>query len=150
MARRAATAAAVLIVAGLALALSACTPTAPIPTPSPAALIGSWHHGSATLDIEAGGTFEAENIPEGVIAQSPVAAGAAPAGPAKTVSGTWSVGSGGTDAGGAPGVQLEFEHPKKIGFNYGLTLIVSATSPAQLYVFLGRPDTGYRYNFTKK
>ncbi|MDQ1552260.1 MAG: hypothetical protein QOD50_1682, partial [Actinomycetota bacterium] len=51
---------------------------------------------------------------------------------------------------GAPGVQLDFVSPKKIGYNYGLTLVVAATSPVQLYVTLGRPDSNVRYTFTRE
>ncbi|MEJ1230162.1 MAG: hypothetical protein WDM88_05370 [Galbitalea sp.] len=89
-------------------------------------------------------------MPLGVIEQAGVALGAAPAGPDESFTGTWSIGSGGTDAGGAPGVQLEFGHPRKIGFDYGLTLIVSAGPPLQLYVNLGHPEARDRYTFTRR
>jgi hypothetical protein len=133
-----------------ALSLSACESTAPIPTPAPSQIVGTWHHGSDSVTINADGTFGIEGMPRGVVAQAPVASGASPAGPAETISGTWSIGSGGTDVGGAPGVQLDFVHPQKVGFNYGLTLIVADSSPLQLYVTLGRPDSDIRYIFTKK
>ncbi|MEJ1230418.1 MAG: hypothetical protein WDM88_07005 [Galbitalea sp.] len=135
---------------GGCVALAGCASTAIIPTPSPAAIIGTWRHGSDTLTIDADGTFSLRNIPKSVIEQAPVARGAQPGGPSESVTGTWSIGSGGTDAGGAPGVQLDFVHPRKVGFDYGLTLIVAGTSPERLYVNLGRPDTGDRYNFTRR
>jgi hypothetical protein len=141
----------VFVLLASSLALSACTSSsAPIPTPSSAQVIGTWHHGDDVLSINADGTFSAAGMPRGVIDQTPVASGAAPHGPAESVSGTWSIGSGGTDVGGAPGVQLDFVSPKKIGYNYGLTLVVAATTPLQLYVTLGRPDSNIRYTFTRQ
>ena len=137
--------AAVAIVA--ALSLAGCEPTAPIPTPSPSAVIGTWRHGSDILRINADGTFSINHMPLGVVEQSPVAAGAAPAGPPESATGTWAIGSGGTDAAGAPGVQLDFTNPRRVGPDYGLTLIVSDDDPMQLYVFLGRSDSDIRYNF---
>lgn len=131
-------------------ALAGCAPTRPIPTPAPGQVVGTWRHGSDVLQINADGTFAVEGMPAGVINQSPVASGAEPSGPAETVSGTWSIGSGGTDVGGAPGVQLDFVSPKKIGYNYGLTLVVADTDPLQLYVTLGRPDSDVRYSFTRQ
>ena len=139
---------AVLVVA-LALSLAGCESTAPIPTPSPSDIVGTWHHGADTLSFDSDGTFTLHAVPLGVVEQNP-ASGDGPSGPAESVEGTWSVGSGGTDAGGAPGVQLEFVHPRKVGFDYGLTLIVSDDYPFQLYVFLGRPDSNIRYSFTRK
>lgn len=133
------------------LMLSACTSSStPIPTPSAAQVVGTWHHGDDVLRINADGTFAAAGMPRGVIDQTPIASGAAPHGPTESVSGTWSIGSGGTDVGGAPGVQLDFVSPKKIGYNYGLTLVVAATNPLQLYVTLGRPDSNVRYTFSRQ
>jgi hypothetical protein len=141
----------VVVLLASCLTLSACaSTTVPIPTPSPAQVVGTWHHGDDVLTINADGTFAAAGMPLGVIDQTPVASGAAPHGPAESLSGTWSIGSGGTDVGGAPGVQLDFISPKKIGYNYGLTLVVAATSPLQLYVTLGRPDSNVRYTFTRQ
>jgi hypothetical protein len=139
----------VAILLAAALALAGCAPTAPIATPSPAQVVGTWHHGSDVITFDADGTFTISGMPLGVIAQNPVASGDAPKGPDKSVSGTWIVGSGGTDAGGAPGVQLSFKNPKRIGFFYGLTLIVSYDLPPRLYLFLGRSDSDIRYYFTK-
>jgi hypothetical protein len=134
-----------------ALSLSACaSSTAPIPTPAASQVIGTWHHGGDTIRFNADGTFTAAGMPRGVIDQTPVASGAAPHGPTESVSGTWSIGSGGADVGGAPGVQLDFLSPKKIGYNFGLTLVVAAESPLQLYVTLGRPDSNVRYTFTRQ
>lgn len=133
----------------LALSLAACEPTEPIPTPSPAAIVGTWRHGSDILTFDADGTFGLSGIPTGVVEQKPVHLGGTPAGPDVSVTGTWTVGSGGTDAGGAPGVQLDFVTPRKVGFDYGLTLIVSTDYPFKLYVFLGRPDSNIRYTFTR-
>jgi hypothetical protein len=138
-----------LLVAG-ALALAGCTSNLPIPTPSPSQMVGTWHHGSDIVELYADGTFQASGMPKGVIEQASVPAGASPAGPDEKVSGTWAVGSGGTDVGGAPGIQLDFQSPAKIGLNSGLTLIVADGGPTQLYVTLGRPDSGIRYVFTKK
>ena len=141
---------AIVLMAALALGLAGCEPTNPIATPSPADIVGTWHHGDDTLTFDSAGTFTLTDVPLGVVEQSPVALGGSPAGPEESVTGTWTIGSGGTDAGGAPGVQLEFVKPKKVGFDYGLTLIVSHDYPAKLYVFLGRPDSNIRYNFTKQ
>jgi hypothetical protein len=146
--RRAALVAAVVAVA--ALGLTGCSPTAPIPTPSASAVIGTWHHGSDVVVFNPDKTFTFAGMPKGVIEQASVATGASPAGPAEHATGNWSIGSGGTDVGGAPGVQLDFVSPKKIGYNYGLTLVVAGGTPMQLYVTLGRPDSGIRYVFTKK
>ena len=146
--RRALVAGAILVAA---LGLAGCTPTAPIPTPSPSQLVGTWHHGSDVITFGADGTFAISGMPVGVIEQAPVTDGADPKGPDESISGTWHVGSGGTDAGGAPGVQLDFVTPKKVEFYYGLTLIVSSDLPQpDLYVFLGRPDSNIRYTFTKQ
>jgi hypothetical protein len=139
---------AVLVVVAC-LSLSACATAAPIPTPSSTQIVGTWKHGGARIEFDADGTFLASGIPKGVIEQSEVALGAQPAGPPEDVVGTWSIGSGGTDAGGAPGVQLVFVSPKKVGFDYGVTLVVSSDLPPQLYVNLGHPDAGNRYSFTK-
>jgi hypothetical protein len=139
---------ALLIAASLSLA--GCESNTPIPTPSPSDVIGAWHHGSDIVTLNADGTFGVSGMPKGVIAQASVPTGGSPAGPAESVTGTWSIGSGGTDVGGAPGIQLDFESPKKIGYNYGLTLVVADGSPMQLYVTLGRPDSGIRYTFSKK
>jgi hypothetical protein len=138
---------AVLIAATLSLA--ACSPTLPIPTPSPSDVVGSWSHGGDTVTLNTDGTFAISGMPKGVIEQAPVADGAAPAGPAESVTGTWSIGSGGTDVGGAPGVRLVFLRPKKIGYNSGLTLVVASNRPLELYVTLGRPDSNVRYNFSR-
>ena len=138
------------VLALAALGLAGCTPNLPIPTPSPSAIVGTWHHGSDVIILSPDGTFTASGLPRGVIDQTPVARGAEPAGPVEAVSGNWSIGSGGTDVGGAPGVQLDFVNPKKIGYNYGLTLVVAGTRPLQLYVTLGRPDSDVRYTFTRQ
>jgi hypothetical protein len=140
---------AVLVIA-LALSLAGCEPTTAIPTPSPHDVVGTWHHGSDTLVFDSDGTFTLHDVPLGVVEQNPVPLGGGPSGPPESVEGTWTVGSGGTDAGGAPGVQLEFVQPHKVGFDYGLTLIVSDDYPFQLYVFLGRPDSNIRYSFTRR
>jgi hypothetical protein len=140
---------AVVLLVAATLSLSACQSNAPIPTPSPPQVIGSWHHGSDVITIDADGSFAIAGMPKGVIDQTAVPSGAEPAGPPESVTGTWAIGSGGTDVGGAPGVQLTFGHPQKIGYSYGLTLIVSDASPLQLYVTLGRPDSGVRYTFSK-
>lgn len=141
------------ITAGLliatALTLAGCTSNLPIPTPSPTQVVGIWSHGSDVVEIDADGTFQISGMPKGVIEQAAVARGAAPGGQAEKVEGTWSIGSGGTDVGGAPGVHLAFQSPAKIGYNTGLTLIVADGSPLQLYVTLGRPDSGIRYTFTR-
>jgi hypothetical protein len=133
-----------------ALALAGCASNTPIATPAPDQVVGTWQHGSDTVTLRPDGTFGISGMPKGVIEQAPVASGASPAGPSEKASGTWSVGSGGTDVGGAPGIQLDFRHPQKIGFNSGLTLIVADSDPMQLYVTLGRPDSNVRYTFTKK
>lgn len=146
MIRRAAVA--VLVVAAC-LSLSACEESAPIATPSSSQVVGTWKHGSAEIEFDPDGTFLASGIPKGVIEQSEVALGSKPAGPAESVAGKWSIGTGGTDAGGAPGVQLDFVSPKKIGFDFGLTMIVSSDLPPQLYVLLGHPEANDRYSFTK-
>jgi hypothetical protein len=139
-----------VVVLVLALSLASCEPTAAIPTPAPADVVGTWHHGADTLRFDSDGTFTLNGIPRGVVEQNPVPLGGGPSGPAESVKGTWSIGSGGTDAGGAPGVQLDFVQPRKIGFDYGLTLIVSDDYPFKLYVFLGRPDSDIRYSFTRR
>jgi hypothetical protein len=133
-----------------ALALAGCTSNLPIPTPSPSQIVGTWHHGSDIVTIDPDGTFGISGMPRGVIEQASVASGASPAGPVEKAEGTWTIGSGGTDVGGAPGIQLNFESPTRIGFNTGLTLIVADGSPLQLYVTLGRPDSGIRYVFTRE
>jgi hypothetical protein len=138
------------VVLALALGVAGCQPVVTIPTPSPSDVVGTWHHGADTLRFDADGTFTVNGIPLGVVEQKPVALGGVPSGPAESASGTWTIGSGGTDAGGAPGVQLDFVSPRKIGFDYGLTLIVSDDLPFQLYVLLGRPDSGIRYSFTRR
>ena len=134
----------------IAFSLAGCTSNLPIPTPSPSAVIGTWEHGSDVIILNPDGTFTASGLPRGVIDQTPVASGAEPAGPSEKVSGTWSIGSGGTDVGGAPGVQLAFVNPKKVGYNHGLTLVVDGSTPLQLFVTLGRPDSGVRYSFTRQ
>jgi hypothetical protein len=133
-----------------ALGLVGCSPTTPIPTPSPTEIVGTWTHGGDIVQIDSDGTFQISGMPKGVIEQAAVPLGGTPAGPAEKVSGTWSIGSGGTDVGGAPGVRLAFESPARIGYNTGLTLIVADGSPMKLYVTLGRPDSGVRYNFSRK
>jgi hypothetical protein len=138
------------LLAVAALALAGCTSNLPIPTPSPSQVVGTWHHGSDIVELYADGTFQASGLPKGVIEQASVPRGGSPSGPDEKVSGTWALGSGGTDVGGAPGIQLGFQSPAKIGFNSGLTLIVADGDPLQLYVTLGRPDSGIRYVFTKK
>ena len=146
---RRAVAAAVALAA--ALALAGCSPTAPIPTPSPSQVVGTWRHGSDVITFDADGTFTISGMPVGVIEQAPVKGDAEPKGPDESITGTWHTGTGGTDAGGAPGVQLDFVKPAKVEFYYGLTLIVSADLPQpKLYVFLGRPDSNIRYYFTKQ
>jgi hypothetical protein len=145
--RRAAVA--VLVVAAC-LSLAACATGTPIATPSASQVVGTWKHGSAEIEFDPDGTFLASDIPKGVVEQSSVALGSTPAGPPESVAGKWSIGTGGTDAGGAPGVQLDFVSPQKIGFDYGLTLIVSSDLPPQLYVLLGHPDANDRYSFTKQ
>ena len=133
------------------VALAGCSPTAPIPTPSPSQIVGTWHHGSDVVTFDADGTFTISGMPVGVIEQAPVPDGGSPKGPLESISGTWHVGTGGTDAGGAPGVQLDFQKPAKVEFYYGLTLIVSADLPnPNLYVFLGRSDSNIRYTFTRQ
>jgi hypothetical protein len=144
------TGAGVVVLLAIAVTLSACTPNLPIPTPSPAQIVGTWHHGGDVLTIDADGTFAIAGMPKGVIDQTPVARGAEPTGPAEDISGTWSIGSGGTDVGGAPGVQLDFVSPKKVGYNYGLTLVVAGSTPQELFVTLGRPDSNVRYSFTRQ
>lgn len=137
-------------VVALAATLAGCEPTTPIATPSPSVVVGVWHHGSDILRINADGSFSLNDTPLGVIEQAPAKASGSPSGPAESVTGTWAIGSGGTDAGGAPGVQLTFVSPRKVGQNYGLTLIVSDDIPPQLYVFLGRSDSNIRYTFTRR
>lgn len=139
----------VAVVVALAASLTGCVSNTPVATPAPADIVGTWHHGSDRLTINSNGTFALANTPLGVIEQRAVVAGADPAGPNESVSGTWVIGSGGTDVGGAPGVQLTFVKPKKVGFDYGITFVVSGDVPPQLYVFLGRPDSDIRYSFTK-
>jgi hypothetical protein len=140
----------VLLIVAACLSLSACATSTPIPTPSSSQIVGTWKHGSAEIEFDPDGTFLASDIPKGVIEQSGVALGSKPAGPAESVAGKWSVGTGGTDAGGAPGVQLDFVSPQKIGFDFGMTLIVSSDLPPQLYLLLGHPDANDRYSFTKQ
>jgi hypothetical protein len=132
------------------LALAGCEPTNAIPTPSPSDIAGTWTHGNADIHFDADGDFTMTDVPLGVIEQDPANAAGGPTGqPVASVSGTWTIGSGGTDVGGAPGVQLSFVKPEKVGFDYGLTLVVSHDYPANLYVFLGRPDSNVRYTFTR-
>src|ERR1700722_9979158 len=100
------------LVIAVSLSLAGCEPTTPIPTPSPHDIVGTWHHGADTLRFDADGTFTLNDIPLGVVEQNPVPLGGGPSGPGESVQGTWSIGSGGTDAGGAPGVQLEFVQPR--------------------------------------
>jgi hypothetical protein len=138
-----------MLVAG-SLALAGCSSNTPIATPAPSQVIGTWEHGDDTVTLDADGTFAISDMPKGVIDQTAVPLGKAPTGAPESVTGTWTIGSGGTDVGGAPGVQLTFQHPQKIGYSYGLTLIVADTSPLQLYVTLGRPDSGVRYTLDKK
>jgi hypothetical protein len=138
-----------VVAAALAVSLAGCVSNAPIPTPSPAAITGIWRHGSDILRINADGTFSLANVPLGVVKQSAVALGAQPSGPNESVTGKWSIGSGGTDAGGAPGVQLDFVQPRKLGPDYGMTLVVSGDVPPELYVFLGHPDSATKYTFTR-
>jgi hypothetical protein len=138
-----------VVVASLALGLTGCESNLPIPTPSPSDIVGTWHHGADTLTFDADGTFTIADMPLGVVEQSPVPLGGGPTGPKESISGSWVIGSGGTDAGGAPGVQLAFTKPRKVGLDYGLTLIVSDDYPLQLYVFLGRSDSNIRYSFTR-
>jgi hypothetical protein len=147
--RKAGTPVVLVVLVGVALALAGCTSNVPIPTPSPTQIVGTWTHGSDIVQLNADGTFEIAGMPKGVIEQASVPRGAAPAGPAEKVSGTWSIGSGGTDVGGAPGVRLVFQSPARIGYNTGLTLIVDNSAPLKLYVTLGRPDSGVRYNFSR-
>jgi hypothetical protein len=132
------------------LALAGCTPNLPTPTPSPAQVVGTWRHGGDILQLDANGTFAVSGMPTGVVNQSPVATGAEPAGPNVSITGTWSIGAGGTDVGGNPGIQLDFVSPKKVGYNYGLTLVVAGSDPLKLYVTLGRPDSDVRYSFTRQ
>ena len=139
-----------IVLLALAVGLAGCEPTNPIPTPSPGDITGTWHHGADTLVFASDGTFSIKDVPLGVVEQAPVGLGDPPEGPDESITGTWTIGTGGTDAGGAPGVQLEFAHPQKVGFDYGLTLVVSHDYPAKLYVFLGRPDSNIRYSFTKE
>jgi hypothetical protein len=145
---RTAIAAALVVAAGLGL--SACEPTNPIPTPSPSALVGEWDHGNTSLELDVDGAFTLTNVPTGVVEQEVVAAGDTVSGPNITIHGSWHIGSGGNDAGGAPGVQLDFEQPKTVGPNTGLTLLVPANVTNQLYVLLGHPEANDRYLFTKK
>lgn len=144
------TAALALILIASTLALAGCESNAPIPTPAPSDVIGTWHHGSDTVTINADGNFAIDDMPKGVIDQTAVPLGGVPTGAPESVTGTWAIGTGGTDVGGAPGVQLTFEHPQKIGYSYGLTLIVADASPLQLYVTIGRPDSGVHYTFSRK
>jgi hypothetical protein len=139
-----------VVLIAVSLSLVGCQPTAPIATPAPSDVIGSWHHGGDTVTLNADGTFAISGMPKGVIEQAAVPLGGTPTGTLENVTGTWSIGSGGTDVGGAPGVQLDFRSPSKIGYNYGLTLIVAANDPLELYVTLGRPDSGIHYTFDKK
>ena len=140
----------VTVMMAAVVALAACSSNVPISTPSPSSVVGAWQHGADVLRLNADGTFSLNAIPLGVVEQRAVALGGHPAGPNESVSGRWSIGSGGTDAGGAPGVHLEFAHPRKVGFDYGLTLVVSSDVPVQLYVLLGPPDSGTRYSFRKR
>jgi hypothetical protein len=142
-----ATASVIAVVTGLGL--GACESTDPIPTPSPSQVIGTWTHGNTSLEFDQDGAFLITNIPTGVIEQRAIAAGGSPVGPNVDVSGSWHIGSGGNDVGGAPGVQLDFVHPARVGPNTGLTLVVSGNYPPKLFVYLGNPDTRVQYAFTK-
>jgi hypothetical protein len=140
----------IAIVAAISVGLSGCVSTDPIPVPSRQALIGLWsHEGDASLALNVDGSFTLTDIPQGVIAQEAVSTGQAPRGPDLSLSGTWKRGSGGNDAGGAPGVQLKFDKP--VGPNDALTMLVSGTdSNRQLYVNLGYPDSHTEYAFSKR
>jgi hypothetical protein len=141
---------AVAIALAVAVGLSACVSTDPIPVPSKQDLVGTWsHEGASSLALNKDGSFTLSDIPRGVIAQEPVKAGEAPDGPNLSLSGTWKRASGGNDAGGAPGVQLEFGNP--VGPNDALTLLVSGAGTGRLlYVVLGYPDSGVEYSYTKR
>lgn len=141
-------AAAATIVAA-SLALAGCEPTTPIPTPTPSAIVGTWSHGSASIEFDSDGTFSMRDVPLGVVEQKAASSAASVTGPPESATGTWSIGSGGTDVGGAPGVQLDFTSPKRVGPDYGLTLAVSRDVPPKLFVFLGRPDSGIQYTFAR-
>jgi len=140
---------AVVVVLAAALGIVGCAPTVPTPTPSPSQIAGSWHHGSVDLELDSDGSFTLSDIPAGVIQQSGVAIGGSPKGPRVDVAGAWSIGSGGNDAGGAPGVQLDFVNPPTVGPNNGLTLLVSGGLKTTLFVYLGHPDARNEYVFTK-
>src|SRR5580704_3496174 len=96
-----------VVLVAVSLSLAGCEPTAPIPTPAPSDIVGTWHHGADIVSINADGTFAISGMPKGVIEQAAVPIGGAPTGTLEKVTGTWSIGSGGTDVGGAPGVQLD-------------------------------------------
>jgi hypothetical protein len=145
-------AASVVIVIAACLGLSGCESTAIIPVPTKQELVGSWRHsaGSAVLDLRKDGSFSLTKVPEGVLEQKEVAPGDSITGPDLTVSGTWKRGSGGNDAGGAPGVLLHYRTPPQVGPNDGVTLVVAGEgSSLQLYIELGFPDEHDDYMFTK-
>jgi len=130
--------------------LAGCQPAVIVPPPTRAQVEGTWTHGRTSLEIDDDGTFVLTGIPTGVVEQADVQAGVPPKGPDVNVAGNWSLGSGGNDAGGVPGVQLDFTDPTTVGPNTGLTLGVSSAAPFHLFVYLGRPDNRNEYRFTKK
>jgi hypothetical protein len=143
--------AAVAIAVAVGVGLSGCVSTDPIPVPSRSDLIGTWtHEGVASLQLRADNSFTLTDIPAGAIAQEAVKPGQAPAGPELSLSGEWKRASGGNDAGGAPGVQLDFD--KAVGANDGLTMLVEGYTDdtRKLYVNLGYPDSHNEYAFTKQ
>jgi hypothetical protein len=137
-------------VVAVATLLAGCQPAVIVPPPTRSQVEGTWTHGQTSLDLESDGGFVLTSIPTGVVEQLDVAAGASPKGPDVNVTGSWSIGSGGNDVGGAPGVQLDFADPKTVGPNTGLTLVVSSAAPFHLFVYLGRPDNRNEYQFTKQ
>jgi hypothetical protein len=145
-------AAVVAILLTAALGLSACESTDPIPVPTKSEVIGTWTHGSSSLQLDADGSFILAAIPTGVVKQSPVANGTDPQGPDVDIKGAWHIGSGGNDAGGAPAVQLDFQAPQKVAAFTGLTLLVEGytASDRQLYVNLGNPDSDIQFAYKKQ
>jgi hypothetical protein len=144
-------AASLVILLAACMGLSACESTVPVPVPTRAQVIGTWRHGTATLELDKDGDFVVSGIPTGVVKQAIVQDGAKIKGPNITVQGTWKIGSGGNDAGGAPAVQLHFLKPTMVATFSGLTMLVegSTTSNRQLYVDLGDPDANVQFAFTK-